>query len=727
VTCAKILAAIYARLGKSVQTFGDYAGERSGAPIRAYTRVSDTQVTNRNKVYEPDHVLVLDQTLLGADAVAGLAEGGLLLVDSEGGPEELASRYERFRVATVDAKAIARRHGIGSRSVVIVNTTMAGAFVRMMELPFETLVLAYEDLGLSNNVDAAREAYEAVQSADAVPGEKHVAPPPAARPIIVPLIDHHASAPTGLQTGAWRTLAPRYVTRPAPCNAFCPAGNDVVGFVQAMAKDDVKQAATLLGRTTAFASVCGRVCPAPCMEGCNRAELDGSVDIRALERFVGDHAAPAVPERATPKQARRVAIVGGGPAGLAAAHTLALAGHEATIFEGEETLGGVLRTGIPSYRLPREVLDREVERVLALGVKARCGERLSAETLCTLSHDFDALILATGLARLRALDVPGASLDGVEQGIRYLHRVNLEGGGKLKGHVVVLGGGNTAMDCARSALRSGASKVTVVYRRTRLEMPAIAEEIGEAEDEGVELLFLRQPVAFHGTDHVIEVELAWVELGEPDQDGRRRPVVTEKATRLACDAVLLALGQSADLSLLPSGWELSDGRVVEGGEPQNVFAAGDLSTGEGTVTHALGDGRRAAGRAVQALGEDDEVFVRPDRAQAVGAAEIRLDHFARVAPTPRRHQPAASRTRNFAEVNLALEDSEEAKRCFSCGHCNQCDTCLVYCPEGIIGRQRPKPDATGESRNYAVDLAYCKGCGICVTECPRSGMEMVPT
>ncbi|NOY93391.1 MAG: hypothetical protein GXP55_19575, partial [Deltaproteobacteria bacterium] len=306
VTCAKILAAIYARLGKSVQTFGDYAGERSGAPIRAYTRVSDTQVTNRNKVYEPDHVLVLDQTLLGADAVAGLAEGGLLLVDSPDAPSTLAADYGRFRVATVDAKAIARRHGIGSRSVVIVNTTIAGAFARMLELPFDTLVLAYEDLGFRNNVDAAREAYEAVRVAEATPGQaRPEAPPSPVRSEIVPLVEHHASAPTGLRTGAWRTQAPMYVTRPAPCNAFCPAGNDVVGFVQALARDDVDGAAALLGRTSAFASVCGRVCPAPCMEGCNRAELDGAVDIRALERFIGDHAAPVVPERATPDRVRR--------------------------------------------------------------------------------------------------------------------------------------------------------------------------------------------------------------------------------------------------------------------------------------------------------------------------------------------------------------------------------------------------------------------------------------
>lgn len=723
VTCAKILAAIYSHLGKSVQTFGDYAGERSGAPVRAYTRISDEPITNRNKVYEPDQLLVLDQTLLGADTVSGLADGGLLLVDFPGAPAELAEGLGRFRLATVDAKSIARRHGIGSRSLVIVNTTIAGAYVRVVDLPFETLERAYEDLGFASNVDAAREAYESVRVREPAATETGPAMETGARPAVVALVDHRASAPTGLQTGSWRTLVPRYVERPAPCNAWCPAGNDVVGFVQALAREGIRGAAERLGPTTPLASVCGRVCPAPCMEGCNRAELDGAVDIRALERFVGDGAPVAIAERTDPGRGHRVAIVGGGPAGLSAAYALALAGCSATIFESEAELGGVLRTGIPTYRLPRDVLDREIDGILSLGVTARLGERMDATALLGLSRDFDALILATGLQRLRALDVPGADLAGVEQGIRYLHRVNLEGGAKLEGHIVVLGGGNTAMDCARSAIRSGAEKVTVTYRRTRLEMPAITEEIVEAEEEGVELLFQRQPLAFHGEDRVVAVELAEVEMGEPDENGRRRPVTTERSSRLACDGVLLALGQSADTSFLPPGWELEDGRVVEGGGPLNVFAAGDLATGDGTVTHAIGDGRRAAGLALEALGEAVEVFERADRGEAVSVLEMRLDRFERVEPAARRHAPAGARAHSFDEVNLGLGDAEEAKRCFSCGHCTDCDTCLVFCPEGIILRRRP---ALG-SQDYEIDLAYCKGCGICVTECPRSAMEMVPT
>ncbi|MBW2282676.1 MAG: FAD-dependent oxidoreductase [Deltaproteobacteria bacterium] len=534
----------------------------------------------------------------------------------------------------------------------------------------------------------------------------------------MPLAEHLESGPTGLKTGSWSTQRPVYVENLAPCNAWCPAGNDVVHFVQAVAREGEESAARILGQTTPLAAVCGRVCPAPCMEGCNRREHDGAVNIRGLERWIADHT-PVVPAATDGvvrcENPRRVAIVGGGPAGLSAAYTLARAGHAATILEGEEQLGGVLRTGIPSYRLSREVLDREIDDVLALGVESRCGVFLDREKLAALERDFDAVVLSTGLQKLRGLDAPGASLDGIQQGIRFLHRTNLGGGAELAGHVVVLGGGNTAMDCARSALRAGAERVTVAYRRTRQEMPAIAEEIDEAEHEGVLMLMQRQPVAFHGNGRVHAVELAEVQMGEPDDSGRRRPIVTDVTSTLACDAVLLALGQSADHALLPEDWELRGERVFSGDEPLMVFGAGDLATGDGTVTHALGSGRRAAGLALRAVGAETEVFERPDRTRAVPITDIRLDHFVRSAPTLELLEPASTRTQGFGEVNRGLPGSSEAHRCFSCGNCTECDTCLVYCPEGIIRRERP---------GYGVDYSYCKGCGICVEECPRRAMEM---
>ncbi len=730
VTCAKIIATVYGQLGKSVQAFGDYAGERSGAPVRAYVRIADGPITLRNKVYEPDHLIVLDPSLLSAATVAGLRPGGVLLVNTSEPPGPLAERYPGFRVATVDATAIARANGIGSRSLVIVNTTIAGAFARVMELPLAALETAYEHLGLASDVLAARAAGEAVQVQASVPSAAPRAtadPAAAARPAAAPvpvldLVDHVEGPAPLLQTGAWRSQMPRFTVRLAPCSAVCPAGNDVVGFVQAMAREGAGAAARVLAHTSPLAGVCGRVCPAFCMLGCNRRELDGAVDVRGVERWISDHApeegaGDRVAPVAAPVRRRSVAIVGGGPAGLSAAYTLAQLGHEAVVFEAEAKLGGVLHTGIPSYRLPRNVLEREISGIVELGVVVRSGERLGRDRLAALADEHDAVILALGLQRQAELDVPGRELAGIEQGVRFLHRVNVAGEAHLAGHVVVLGGGNTAMDCARSALRLGAGRVTVAYRRSEAEMPAIPDEVVEAQEEGVAFLFQRAPVAFTSDgERLAAVVLAEVELGAPDASGRRRPVVTERTERLACDHVLLALGQSPDPASLPPGWRLEGSRYFAGDRPMHVYAAGDFATGDGTVTHAIGDGRRAATLALAALGEPVKVFERPDRVLAVKTSDLRFSHFERTAPAAHAKEPPRERARHFDEVAHGLPDVGEAGRCFSCGHCTSCDTCLVYCPDGIIHRH---------DGAYEIDLDYCKGCGICVVECPRGAMEMV--
>lgn len=708
VTCAKLLAATWAGLGKSVQAFGDYSGERSGAPVRAYLRVDDTPIVNRNKVYSPDHLLVLDHALLDETALAGLVPGGTVVVNTPDGPDVLAGRFPGFRFATVDATRIARAHGIGSRSLVIVNTTIAGAFARAMELPLDALMAALVATHVESDAPAARQAWEEVRIHGPVGTPRHAAPPPASAPVM-DLVDHVEGAAPALRTGSWRSSAPRYVTRAAPCAQACPAGNDVIHFVQALATGGPEAGAAVLAATTPFASVCGRVCPGFCEQSCNRAAYDGAVDTRGLERWIGDHATIARP--AAVPQGRRAAVVGAGPAGMSAAYQLARAGWAVDLYDADAAPGGLLRTGIPPWRLPRVELDREIDAVLAIGVTFHGGQRANPDTIAALAAGHDAVVIATGLARPTGIALADTPLNGVEQGLDYLRAANSGLAMQQGGHVVVVGGGNTAIDCARTALRRGAEKVTVVYRRTRDQMPAIAEEVEEAEEEGVHFLFLRGPVALYGDDHVGGIELAVME----SETRGGRPVDTGRRDWLDCDAVLLALGSSADpAAILPAGWTLRDGQAHDGDRPLHVFAAGDLSTNEGTVAHAIGDGARVAARARAWVGEP--LVVAPRKGPTVRADEVRIAHFQRrAAPRPRR-RPPEERVRNGEEVSLGLADAHDAEACMSCGHCTHCDTCLVLCPDGVIRR------ADGA---YAVDLTQCKGCGLCARECPRGAMEMV--
>jgi len=716
VTCAKLMASLFARMGLAVQTFGDYGSERSGAPVQAFTRVDRLTVSNRNKVYRPDHLLVLDPGLLETPVLSGVAPGALILVNTTAEPEKLGERYRGYRLATVGATEIAREQGIGSSSVVIVNTTMAGAYARLLGLPLALLAEVFASLGVSGDLAAAELAYQQVKIREADPTS------PAAdaalaqeqAPVVAPIAGPVQDLPVQLQTGLWSNQSPGYRKFAAPCSLACPAGNDVVGFVQALKEGGPEAAAAVLLRTQALPSVCGRVCPAPCMSDCNRKAFDGAVNVRSLERWIADHSNVSLPKEET-NSPRRLAVVGGGPAGLSAAYQLALKGHRVTIFEAAPALGGVLRYGIPPFRLPLDVLERDLSRILELGVASRCGSRIDQAELLRLSGEFEAVIVCTGFGAAHELGVPGETLPGVEQGLPFLERVN-QGAEPVSGHVVVVGGGNSAIDCARSALRLGADSVRLVYRRSREEMPAIDEEIAEAELEGVRLMTMRQPVGCLGEDRLTSVVLAEVELGPPDASGRRRPLVTERTGVLPCDRVILALGQRQGLEFLPADWRVAGGRALKGELPLPVFFAGDCATGEGTVTHAIGNGRRAAQAALAALEPADaEETTAAGEEPVVAPAQVRFSHFQAAHPARDRHLPASVGRESFQEFNQGLAGPEEAQRCFSCGQCTKCDTCLIFCPDGVIYR--------GEE-GYRVDLEHCKGCGMCVAECPRCAMEM---
>jgi NADPH-dependent glutamate synthase beta subunit-like oxidoreductase len=453
------------------------------------------------------------------------------------------------------------------------------------------------------------------------------------------------------------------------------------------------------------------------MDACHRNQLDAAVNVREVERFVAEHARPAPPT--IQARSTQVAVVGSGPAGLSAGYALGRLGYAVTLYERDSAPGGLLRTGIPAYRLPPEITEREIANVLAHGVTVQANTPVGRPELAEIAARFAAVIVATGLQQMRDLGLGDHASPRVVQGIEFLDRAQ-QGQARVDGDdVIVVGGGNTAMDAARSALRLGARSVRIVYRRTRAEMPAIREELEEALEEGVLLDELVLPVGLSATEAGLRMSCARMVLGEPDPSGRRRPMVDPSPGsrfELACTRVILALGSSADLSILGGDPELQGGAHVVRVNGKPVMLCGDLATNEGTVAAAIASGRRAAFEVHRMLGGED--LASRSQPETVPSERIRYGHYERV---PQRHaSPRAPSERRvtFDEVRPGLarqEALEEAARCFTCGSCTQCDICRAHCPEGIVTR---------EGDDYRFDDDYCKGCGICALECPRGVIAM---
>ncbi|MGB5492601.1 MAG: 2-oxoacid:acceptor oxidoreductase family protein [Woeseiaceae bacterium] len=731
VTLAKLIATSRFLQGLSVQAFGLYAAERSGAPIQAFCRYSSQTITNRNLIYEPDHVIVLDPTLVGAGIAAGLKSGGWILINSPEPPGTFAEQFPRYRLATVDATSIARDNKLGTRSVPIVNTALIGAVGKILNFPVDEVEAALEHLGfLDGNLVAASRAYAEVQlldtPSDRTPVEAAAATPSGSRGHSI--LDGAGASPPTVKTGLWATEQPHRQQFIPPCNHICPAGNNVQGFLNALAHEQPDEALEILLRTTPFPSICGRACPAPCMQACNRIELDGAVNVREMERYAGDHG-QVTPARLADRP-ERIAIVGSGPAGLTAAYHLARFGYQVSVYESGNEIGGLLRTGIPEFRLPDDIVDKEIDRILGLGINVVTNHRIDRQTLFDLARDHDGVLVATGLQEQVGLRLGLDGTTAVVQGIEFLDHVYRDDVRVDDEDVIVIGGGNTAMDAARSALRLGAASVRVVYRRTRNEMPAISEEIDEALEEGVVIDLLTQPVALHdepsdGMRRQYRLRCVRMELGEPDESGRRSPVeIKDSEFELDCHRVVLALGQSPDISVFPEGTEVREGTQLIGLLEKPVFAIGDLATNEGTVAAAIGSGRRCAVHIHNALsGEQLRITEHAEalrdvdewRDEVIGADTMKLHLFERQQGAEGESLDPSERRSTFDEVHLGLEDTVEATRCLSCGVCNECDLCSTYCPEGVLKR-------VGHRLEF--DYAYCKGCGMCVAECPRNVIFM---
>jgi 2-oxoacid:acceptor oxidoreductase delta subunit (pyruvate/2-ketoisovalerate family) len=552
-------------------------------------------------------------------------------------------------------------------------------------------------------------------------------------------------------TGTWRYAKPVFLERIAPCNDACPAGEDIDRVMLLASQGRFVEAYRKIREENPFPGICGRVCAHPCEEACNRRLFDSAVSIRHLERFASDYAraqgiAPEAPTRPT---GRRVAVVGGGPAGLSCAYFAARLGHSVTVFEAEESPGGMLRRAIPEYRLPADVLRWEIEQVLSAGITLLCNTRVGLDITAADLEEFDSLFLAPGAQSSASISGIEERLPGVCSALRLLRQARDGKAPRLAGDVVVVGGGNSAIDAARVALRAGGHPI-ILYRRSRDEMPASREEIARAEREGVLFRYLTGVFAVvEQSGRLVGVSCVNMELGEPDASGRRSfHPVRDSGFELRADHVIVAAGQLTDLSFLPPAIKEERGLIIVDASLETtmagIFAGGDAIDQPRTVVHAIASGKRAAiamdltlkerpsdllgyvavgGKGAVSMGgyvhHEDSPSGRLLK-DVVPYEALNLDHFhksARIEPPVIEIRAALA---GFQEVEKGLTPNHAlraSKRCFNCGICSFCSKCYQFCPDLAIRIN----DRTMERE---IDYEHCKGCGICVEECPRAAIAM---
>ncbi len=532
-------------------------------------------------------------------------------------------------------------------------------------------------------------------------------------------------------TGNFRFYRPVYRDKTPPCNNACPTGEQIQKYLDYVKHDRYLDGYLTIMQDNPMPSVTGRVCYHPCETACNRAEHDEPIGIRSVERFLGDYGLALADDPVRPTlpglNGTTVAIVGSGPAGLACAYHLRRRGYSSVIFEALGKPGGMLRAGIPAWHLPEAVLDAEIAKLASLGgIEIRCGVRAGRDISWDELRAYPATFLALGQDVGRRLPVPGIESRGVTGALEFLREVGLGRPVKVGQQVLVVGGGNTASDAARSAIRLGGGEATIVSLEAEDELLIVPEDLVQARDEGV---------AFSPTTSLVRViadpegqvtgaVLADAQLAKAEDGSVRPQLVAGTEREVACDTVLIAIGQIQQLEWLPE--DLSDRGVItadqHGRVDGNVFVGGDVMRGPSMVVDALGDGKRAArdiDRVLTAhdLGPEPEVEIMPYT--GLNAAYFR--HAPRMqAPLT----PAADRRRSqTVEVTLAYSREQaaaEADRCMSCGVCNGCDNCYIVCPDVSVMR-----DAR-ENGHYTIRTTYCKGCLVCVQECPTGCLEKVP-
>jgi dissimilatory sulfite reductase flavoprotein subunit len=531
-------------------------------------------------------------------------------------------------------------------------------------------------------------------------------------------------------------LRPKFVEKTPPCQVGCPQGTDIRGILTTIAKGekygwDRQETFTkvfgMLTEKNPLPAVCGRVCPHPCEVECNRNDVDEPASINNVERFVGDWALEhklAFPHQPEQKYDEPIAVIGSGPAGLSCAYHLARRGYPVTIYEAFPKAGGMLRYGIPAYRLPREIIDQEVQRIVDLGVELKLSTSIGKDIpLAELREKNKAVFVGIGAHKGRLLGVPGEDAEGMWTGTAFLNAANSGGTMDVGKRVLVIGGGDTAIDAARMSRRFGA-EVTIVYRRTRQEMPAIEEEIVGAEEEGVDLKFLAAPIEIlTANGKVSGMRCQVCELGEPDESGRRRPVPVEgEEFTVEADTIVAAISQAPEFTGFDNLIEGRDWiKVDEGGETKEamVFSGGD-NINLGLVTIAIYQGRLAADtihakfRGIEPEKIEEKPVIKTDKMAIAFYEKVLREQCGHLPVEDRFANPDAEIESGFTEEQAV----KEAMRCMSCGSCFDCGTCWSYCQDSAI----VKPLVEGEPYKFKLD--FCKGCNKCAEQCPCGYIEM---
>jgi 2-oxoacid:acceptor oxidoreductase delta subunit (pyruvate/2-ketoisovalerate family) len=521
------------------------------------------------------------------------------------------------------------------------------------------------------------------------------------------------------RTGSWRNERPIYLDRLPPCNNACPAGENIQGWLYHAEEGDYESAWQVLMQDNPMPAVHGRVCYHPCESACNRGQVDEAVSIHAVERFLGDEALKqGWTVDCAPPTGKHILVIGAGPSGLSAAYHLRRLGHDVTVREAGPMAGGMMRFGIPKYRLPRDVLDGEIARIADLGVTFELNSKVDDLTGLMESGGFDAAFVAVGAHLAKRVDIPAREAGKILDAVSLLRGMETGEAPKLGRRVVVYGGGNTALDVARTAKRLGVDETLIVYRRTREQMPAHDFEVEEALEEGILINWLQ-------TIKQIDQTTFTVEKMEIDANGWPRP--TGEFETIEADTLVLALGQNVDTSFLEKvpGVAIAKDGVVEvdanmmTGHP-GLFAGGDMVPAERTVTVAVGHGKKAA-RNIDAYLRG-ETYEAPTKHELAGLELLNTWYYTDADKTMQPVLDGLRRQTTFEEVVGGLDETNalfEARRCLSCGNCFECDNCYGVCPDNAVIK-------LGPGKRFEFNYDFCKGCGLCAAECPCGAIKMVP-